>query len=62
MDLPLGKKSIFGRNTNVLLKVPINLVCPTMSPETRFRPLKGPGTNKNPRKDEVRVREKQKRL
>ena len=31
MDLPLRIKSIFGRNQSILLKLPIESVCPKMS-------------------------------
>ena len=44
------------------LKLSIELVCPKMSPETLLSLPKGPGTKKKPRKDEVRVRVKQKIL
>ena len=62
MDLPLGKSRFLDEIEIFFLKLPIESVCPNMYPETRFRPPKGPGTKKLPRKDEVRVRVKQKIL
>ena len=61
MDLPLGKKSIFGRNTNILLKASNQIsVSENVSCKAFYAP-KGPGTKKCPKKDEFRIREKQKR-
>ena len=61
--LTLSKKSIFGRNKNIPLKASNRISVTENDPETLFRPRKGPGTKKKkPRKDEVRVRVKQKIL
>ena len=58
--LTLRKKSIFERNANIFLQLPIVSVCRKISSETFLRPFKGPGSKKYPRKDEVRVRVSQK--
>ena len=55
MGLPHGKKSIFGRKTNILLKASTRISRSENTLETRFRSPKGPGTKKQPRKDGVRI-------
>ena len=58
----VGKKSIFGRNTNILLRASNRISVSENVPWDIFRPPKRPGTKKYPTKDKVRVRVKQKIL
>ena len=46
VDSPLGKKSIFGRNTNILLKASNRIGVSEPSLETLFRPPNGPRKKK----------------
>ena len=62
MDLPLGKSRLLDKIQIFFLKLPIKSVCPKIAPDTLYRPPKGPGTKKLPKKDEVSVRVKQKIL
>ena len=62
MDLPLGKKSIFGQNKNILLESANRITVPEMSPKTRFGTSKRPATKKYRKRDKVRVIVKQKNL